>query len=73
MKLGPVAKLDERTKTTSRNFMMTSCRQIVTSLSCFKFMANLELSGSWIPDTESVKITLSLIVTFFVQKLKTAL
>ena len=50
MKLGPVIKLDNRNKTTSKNLEITSSRQIVTSLSLFRFMANLEQSRSQIPD-----------------------
>ena len=51
MKLGPVTKLDKRNKTTSKKFdddvMLENCDVIVI----FQFMANLEQSGSWIPDT----------------------
>ena len=47
---------------------MTSCQQIVTSLLFFGFMANLELSGSRIPDAESVKLTFSLKITFYPTK-----
>ena len=39
MKLEPVTKIDKRNKTTSKNLMMTSCWQIVTSLSFFQGMA----------------------------------
>ena len=48
MKLGPIAKLDERKKNTSKK--LTSYQKIVTSLSFFQFMVNLEQSRSWIPD-----------------------
>ena len=41
-----------------------SCRKIVMSLPFFQFTANLEQSGSWIPDTKSVKLIFSLMVTF---------
>ena len=64
MKLGPVTKLDKRNKTTSKKLMMTSYRKIVTSLSFFGFLANLEQSGCGIPDTESEKVMFSVIVTF---------
>ena len=50
MKLEPVAKLHKRKKTTSKNFTMTSCRKIVTLLSLFQFMDNLEQSRSRIRD-----------------------
>ena len=53
---------------------MTSFREIVTSLSFFKFLANLEQPGDRIPDTESAKGMFSVKATFFVlQKLKTEL
>ena len=68
MKLGPVTKINKRNKTTSKNFARTSFRKIVTSLSFFKFLANLEQSGGWIPDTESAKVMFSIIVTFFLTK-----
>ena len=45
-----------------------SCRKIVTSLSFFQFMANLEQSGSQIPDAESAKLMFSLIITFYLTK-----
>ena len=48
MKLGPVTKLEKRNKT--KSLKMTSYPQIVTSLSFFRFMSNLEQSGSRIPE-----------------------
>ena len=68
MKLGPVTKLDKRDKTGQKNLKMTSCRQIVTSLSFFRFMVNLQQSGSQIPDAQSVKLAFSSIVTFYLTK-----
>ena len=68
MKLGPVTKINKRNKTTSKNLARTSFRKIVTSLSFFKFLANLEQSGGWIPDAESAKVMFSIIVTFFLTK-----
>ena len=47
---------------------MTSCLQIVTSLLFFRFMVNLEQSGSRIPDLQSVKRTFSLIITLYLTK-----
>ena len=70
MKLWPVTKLDKRNKTTSNFLTMTSYRKIVTSLSIFLFMANLDQSGSRIPDTESVKLIFSLTVTFYLTKIE---
>ena len=52
----------------SKNF-----RKIVTLLSFFGFLVNLEQSGGRIPDTESAKVMFSVIVTFFLQNLKTEL
>ena len=70
MKLGPVTKLDNRNKTTLKNLTLTSCRKILTSLSFFRFFANLEQSGGRIPDTESAKFMFSLIATFCFTKTK---
>ena len=68
IKLEPVTKLDRRNKTTSKEFDDDVFQQIVTSLPFFQFMANLEQSKSPIPDTEPVKLTFSLIVTFYLTK-----
>ena len=43
---------------------LTSCWKIVTLLSFFGFLANLEQSGGRIADTESAKVMFSVIVTF---------
>ena len=50
IKLKAVPKLDKRNKKTSKTLMMTSYPKIVTSLSFFRFIVNLEQSGSQIPD-----------------------
>ena len=68
MKLGPVTKLDKRNKKTSKKLTLTSCWKIVTSLSFFGFLANLKQSGGRILDTESEKVTFSVIVIFFLTK-----
>ena len=47
---------------------MTSRRQIVTPLSIFQFMTNLEQSGSRVPEAWSLKLTFSLTVTFWLTK-----
>ena len=47
---------------------MTSCQKIVTSLSFFGFLANLEQSEGWIPDTESAEVMLSVTATFCLTK-----
>ena len=61
MKPGPVTKLHKRNKTMSR-------WKIVTSLSFFQFIANLEQSGSRIPDVKSVKLMFLLKLTFYLTK-----
>ena len=50
MKFRPVLELDKRNKTPSKDMTLTSCLKIMTSLSFFQFMSNLEESGSQIPD-----------------------
>ena len=47
---------------------MTSLQKIVTSLSFFLFVANLEQSRSRIPDAWSVTLSFSKIVTFYLTK-----
>ena len=51
MKLRPVTKFNKRNKPTSKNCDLTSCREVVTSLSFLGFLANLEQSGCRIPET----------------------
>ena len=68
MKLGPETKFHKRSKATSKKLVMTSCPRIVTSLSFFQFMANLDQSVSWILDARSEKLTLTLIITFYLTK-----
>ena len=65
MKLGPVTKLYKRNKN-SVKIMSENCDIILTQF--FKFMDNLEHSGSRIPDTKSVKLMFSLTVTFYLTK-----
>ena len=55
-------------KRRQKNLTMTSCRQIMMSLSSLRFMANLQKSGTRIPDAQSVKLTFSLVVTFYLTK-----
>ena len=68
MKLGPVTNLTKETKQLPKNLTMTPCRKIVTSLSFFGFLANLEQSKGRIPDTKFAKITFPLIVAFCIKK-----
>ena len=65
---GPVTKLDKSHTTTLKYLTVTSCQQIVTSLSFFRFMANLEQSGNRIPEVWSVKLTFLLTVIFYLTK-----
>ena len=51
MKLGRETKLDKKSKTTSKRFDDNVMLAIVTSLSFFEFMVNLEPSGRRILDT----------------------
>ena len=46
--------------------MSENCDMILTQF--FKFMDNLEHSGSRIPDTKSAKLMFSLTVTFYLTK-----
>ena len=64
MKLLPVTKLDWRNKTTSKKIGFDVMSKIVTSLSLFGFLANLEQYAGLIPDKESAKVIFSVIVTF---------
>ena len=70
MKLKPATKLEKKTATSKKfdDDTMMSCWQRVTSLSFFRFMTKLKLSGSRIPDAWSVKLTFSFIVTFYLTK-----
>ena len=63
MKLGPVTKLDKRNKIKSKKYY-----KIVTSLSFFGFLANLEQSGGRISEIESAKVIFSVIRTFCLTK-----
>ena len=70
MKLEAVTKLDKRNTETSKNSTMMSCQQIGTSLSFFQVMANSQPFRSRIPDARSIKLTFSLIVTFYLTDLE---
>ena len=48
-------------------------QEIMTSLSFFQFMVNLEQSRTWISDTWSVILTLLLIATAYLMKSETEL
>ena len=70
MKLGPVTKLDKKNSVTPKKVTMMSCRQIVTSLSFFRFMVNFQPSESRILNAWSIKLTFSLTITFYLGKPK---
>ena len=59
MKHKPVIKIDKGNTSTSKIL------DDVTPLSFFQFMANLQPSGSRLPDTSSIKLKFSLKVTFY--------
>ena len=59
MKLGPVSRLDKKKKTLQKHFTMTPCQRIMTSLSFFKIMDNLEQSGSRNEDALPIKLKFS--------------
>ena len=67
MKLGPVTKLDNRNKSTSKKFyngvMTANCDVIVIFLIYGQFGAIQKLDSGW-----SVKLTFSLKVTFYLAK-----
>ena len=68
MKLRTAAKLDKKTRQRQKSLTMTSCRQIVTSLSFFQFMTNSKQSVGGNQDVWSVKLIFSLTVTFYLTK-----
>ena len=65
MKLGPVIKDGKKKISTSKKFaddiMSKNCNLIVF----FQYITNLQPSGSQILDTWSIKLTFSLIITFY--------
>ena len=73
MKHGQVNKIDKRNKKKHKKMMMTSFQGLVTSLTFFQFTANLEQSGSRIPEAYSIKLLFSSTVTFYLKKMKTEL
>ena len=52
------------TKQGQKNLTVTSFRENVTSLSFSEFLANLEQSKDWIPDTEAAKVIFLVTVAF---------
>ena len=68
MKLGPVTKLEETTKTTSKKIDYDVMSEIVTSFLFSVCFANSEHSRGLILDTESAEVMFSVILTFFLTK-----
>ena len=68
MKLGPVTKLDKGNKTTSKKFDDGVMSKNYDVVAIFQFTANLEQSGSQIPDAQSVKFIFSLKITCYLTK-----
>ena len=68
MKLGPLTKLAREDN--AKKLTITSCRLIATTLSFFRFTANLEQSRTQIPDAQSVKLPFPLAVTFYLKKIE---
>ena len=60
--------MTRETKQRQNNLITTLCREIVTLLSFFGILVNLEQSGGWIPDRESAKVMFLLIATFCPKK-----
>ena len=71
MKLGPTTKLDKRNMAMSKNLTMTSCRQIVSSLSFFQFMAKFGAIQK--PDCGRMVCKSDIFINKTLQKLKTDL
>ena len=68
MKHGQVNKIDKRNEKKHKKMMVTSFQEIMTSFTFFQFTANLEQSGSRIPDPYSIKLMFSSTVTFYLTK-----
>ena len=73
MKLRPVTKFYKRDKKKSKYLTKMSCQKIMMSLPFFQSSAILEKSGNQTPDAQSVKLIFSLIVTFYLKKVKAEL
>ena len=67
MKPGIVTKRDKRNTKTSKKIKMMLRRHIVTSLSFFQFMVNLQPSGSRILDAWTKKIIFSSTIFFYLK------
>ena len=70
MALGSVTEHDKRNMAKSEKLMMMPCQHHCDTLSFFKFIINLEQSGSWIPEAWSLKLTYPLITFFYLTKIE---
>ena len=68
IKLGPVTKTNNRNEATLKKLMITSCQQIVMSLSFFQIMANLQPSERRISDACSIKFSFLFSINFYLMK-----
>ena len=68
MKFLPVTKLYKKNTASLKKIDDDVLSAYGDVILIFRFMANLEQSGSWILDTWSVKLTFPLIVTFYLIK-----
>ena len=74
MKFGPVTKLDKGNTSASKKFIRwLHVSKLRRHRFIFQFMANLQPFGGQILDAWSLKLTFSLITTFYLQNLKTVL
>ena len=68
MKLGLVTKHDKKNKKLSKKFDDDFMLVTVMSFLYFQFMANVEQCESCILNSLSIKLTFSIIVTFYIAK-----
>ena len=68
MKLGPVTKIDKRNTATSNKFDDDVISVNFNVIVILTIMVNLEQSGIRSPGAWSVKLTFSLIVTFYLKQ-----
>ena len=68
MKLGPVTKLDNRKKTTSKKFDVELMSKNYDVIAIFRKFGQFGATGGRIPETESAKVMFSVIGTFCLTK-----
>lgn len=64
MALESATKLDMRNTTKFKKIKMTSCQQVIMSLSFFQFLTNWEQSGIWIPNALSIILKFPTVTNF---------